>query len=129
MRPCRVLARSACAVFASVRASCLGSTFELEGDLRRFGKPTTVFFSVVSVAGRDYAFENLRYDLPGGLIMCGDYVADRRGLAYASIIRALTRSDTYFTNSSSFFLSKFCEYTPLAIPTPPNTHTDTHPNV
>ena len=55
------------AVFASVRASCLGSSFELEGDLRRFGKPTTVLFSVVSVAGRDYAFENRLSDPPGGL--------------------------------------------------------------
>ena len=26
-----------------------------------------MLFSVVSVAGRDYAFENLRYDLDGGL--------------------------------------------------------------
>ena len=55
------------AVFAILRASCLGSSFELEGDLRCFVKPTTVFLSVVSVAGRDYAFENLRYDLDGGL--------------------------------------------------------------
>ena len=45
------------AVFPILRASCLGSSFELEGDLRRFGKPITMFFHVVSVAARDYAFE------------------------------------------------------------------------
>ena len=57
MRLRRVLARARRAVFAILRASCLGSSFELEGDLRCFGKPTTVFLSaawtVVSVAGRD----------------------------------------------------------------------------
>ena len=36
---------------AILRASFLASTFELEGDLRRYGKPTTTFFHVVSVAG------------------------------------------------------------------------------
>ena len=65
---CGVCSHARRAVFAILRASCLGSSFELEGDLRCFGKPTTVFLSVVSVAGRDYAFENLRYDLDGGLI-------------------------------------------------------------
>ena len=39
--------------FLTLRVSFLGSSFELEGDLRCFGKPTTVFLSVVSVAGRD----------------------------------------------------------------------------
>ena len=55
-----------------MRASCLGSTFELEGDLRRFGKPITMFFhvvSTVSVAARDYAFEKNRYDPDGGLTL------------------------------------------------------------
>ena len=40
---------------------------ELERDLRRFGKPATVFFHVVSVAGRDYGFEHRLSDLDPGL--------------------------------------------------------------
>ena len=47
--------------------SCIGSNLELQRDLRCFGKPITVFFHVVSVAGRDYAFENRLSDLGGGL--------------------------------------------------------------
>ena len=43
------------------------SSLELERDLRRFGKPITMFFHVVSVAARDYAFEISRYDPGGGL--------------------------------------------------------------
>ena len=49
-------------------SSCIGSSFELEGDLRCFGKPITVFFHVVSVAGRDYGFLRWPSDLPSGLL-------------------------------------------------------------
>ena len=48
-------------------SSCIGSSFELEGDLRCFGKPITVFFHVVSVAGRDYGFLRCLSDLDPGL--------------------------------------------------------------
>ena len=48
-------------------SSCIGSSFELEGDLRCFGKPITVFFHVVSVAGRDYGFLRWPFDLASGL--------------------------------------------------------------
>ena len=47
------------------------SSLELERDLRRFGKPITMFFHVVSVAARDYAFEKSRYDPGGGLAAPG----------------------------------------------------------
>ena len=48
-------------------SSCIGSSFELEGDLRCFGKPITVFFQLVSVAGRDYGFLRCLSDLDPGL--------------------------------------------------------------
>ena len=52
-------------------SSCIGSSFELEGDLRCFGKPITVFFHVVSVAGRDYGFLRCLSDLDPGLVQRG----------------------------------------------------------
>ena len=66
-----VLARCLRAIFAILLASCLGSSFELDDYLRRFGKPITMFFHVVSVAARDYAFEKSRYDPGGGLAAAG----------------------------------------------------------
>jgi len=48
-------------------SSRIGSSFELEGYLRCFGKPITVFFHVVSVAGRDYGFLRCLSDLDPGL--------------------------------------------------------------
>ena len=48
--------------------SCIGSSLELQRDLRCFGKPITVLFNLVSVAGRDYGFLRWPSDLPSGLV-------------------------------------------------------------
>ena len=74
---CGVCSHGRRAVFAILRASCLGSSFELEGDLRCFGKPITVFFHVVSVAGRDYGFLRCLSDLDPGLVLVVDGRGDR----------------------------------------------------
>ena len=61
-------------------SSCIGSSFELEGDLRCFGKPITVFFHVVSVAGRDYGFLRCLSDLdPGLFALCTHRSQGARG--------------------------------------------------
>ena len=85
-------------------SSCIGSSFELEGDLRCFGKPITVFFHVVSVAGRDYGFLRCLSDLDPGLVqpfvvargslrVCFYHLSTHlKGLACVSCVSALSEN-------------------------------------